>query len=167
MCSEALVFPMLIRTAANRCRSKSICHFLPQLFPLLQKNKDVYTQNLSVPFDPTIVARFSHQNLQLVKYKISEGESTYCNQTREDMAATSRGCYVTSSQDVIVYAPKLSRILPPLPVRLQKLKDVAWWHSPTSKVRLSVLWCCFCPGVGSCCRPALLLLLHDFWAQMH
>lgn len=115
-------------------------------------------------FDPTVIARFSHQNLQLFKYKISEGESMviYCIQTRsEDMAATSHMCYVTSTQQVTVYALRLSRILPPLPVRLQKLKDVAWWHSPTSKVRLSILWCCFCPGVGSCWRP--VLLLHFFW----
>lgn len=31
---------------------------------------------------------------------------------------------------------------------------------------VGVLWCCFCPGVGSCWRPTLQLLLHFFWAQM-
>jgi len=59
-----------------------------------------------------------------------------CNQIRnEDMVATSHMFYVTSSQNVTAYIPGLSRILPPLPVRLQKPKDVAWWHSPHSKVR--------------------------------
>lgn len=37
--------------------------------------------------------------------------------------------------NAIVYTPKLSGILPHLPVRLQKVKGVAWRHSDTSKVR--------------------------------
>lgn len=50
-------------------------------------------------------------------------ESIYCNQIRsEDVAAASHIRYVTSSQNTTVYTSKLSRILPPLPVRLQKAK---------------------------------------------
>lgn len=68
--------------------------------------------------------------------KISEVESTYYNQMKsDDTAATSHTHCVTSSQNVTVYIPKISRILPPLPVRLQKWKDVVCWHSLTFKMR--------------------------------